>query len=151
MENLKSPALKEAVECRQLAKYKEAFKNPRYNEILAMGSEVFQIFIMLPKDDVAYPHFYEQVTILRDYIHLLNKLEQLDRHEHQTLMTATVEIFTKEGEDLIEEKVWISRSKTLKEAFDEVREYIHQTRPSVSGIGEIILDGPLEESKGMCF
>lgn len=27
-------------------------------------------------------------------------------------MTATVEIFTKEGEDLIEEKVWISTSIT---------------------------------------
>lgn len=151
MENLESSALKEAVECRQLAKYKEAFGNPGYDEVLAMGREVFQIFIMLPKDDIAYLHFREQVSTLRDYIHLLNKIEHLDRHEHQTLMTATVEIFTRGFSDLIEEKVWISKSKTFKEAFDEVRDYIYQTRPSVSGIGEIILDGPLEESKGICF
>ena len=143
--------VKEVAELRQLKKYNEAFGNSNYDEIFSMGQEIFQILTTLPKNDIAYPHFKNQLDILRDYIHLLNKSERLNRHEHQTLMTATVEIFTKEGEDLVEEKVWISRSKTFKEAFDEVRDYIYQTRPSVCNVGEIVLDGPLEKDKDFRF
>lgn len=143
--------VKEVAELRQLKKYNEAFGNPNYDEIFSMGQEIFQILTALPKNDIAYPHFKNQLDILRDYIHLLNKSECLNRHEHQTLMTVMAEVFTKEGEDLIEEKVWISRSKTLKEASSEMKDFIYQIRPSVCNVGEIVLDGPLEKDKDFRF